>query len=537
MQVGRPNWYVKIADFGISKKASDASGHTVDVGSHYYMAPETMKALSEWDKFPSHVGQNHVFAVDIWALGTMAWRMMVMSFPFQTSNDLASYVKAERSPSFDRPEVSEMCSDFIKKALAVSAPNRLTSTKALEHRWIRDGNSSFIRRNHNMDVGGSSKNKSTVYGTWTSQVSDDEEYPVIKEPTSLHSPSSEKDKTLRPKGLANNQRSEVDAEVTAGSDTLTNKQEKNPIPEEVEEAPEVIKNLFKRGQKDKEERQFERAADAFKMAANEAEQQFGSLHPLVPTCLHEFALVLIDQEKFEEAETILKKCVSSRSSTLGEEHPSTLCSMHRYAWTMYDLKQDKEATAMFKKVISLRQKVLGQQHEDTLASMGGLAWSLNFQKGYKESLPKFAELLALRRQVLGPEHKQTLDCMSGIAWNLYGQKRDEEAESKFRELIAAQTRIIGPKHNRTLESQDGLALVLCGQGKTAEAEELIREVLYDKRKIFDKRSPQALMSMKNLASILKAQGRDDEATTISREIQEIKATNSQDRTADKRNTD
>ncbi|SPO01933.1 uncharacterized protein DNG_04606 [Cephalotrichum gorgonifer] len=72
VQTPGPHWWIKIGDFGISKRIRDSSGLKTAIGTEDYMAPE-VKGI-----FPKAVmgAPSYTVAVDIWAVGLIAWRMI-----------------------------------------------------------------------------------------------------------------------------------------------------------------------------------------------------------------------------------------------------------------------------------------------------------------------------------------------------------------------------------------------------------------------------------------------------------------------------
>lgn len=72
---GRPHiWWVKVADFGISKRAKEASGMTTLMGTPEYMTPEMLQR---------GIVLEDLAAVDIWAVGVMTFNMLTRQAAFQ----------------------------------------------------------------------------------------------------------------------------------------------------------------------------------------------------------------------------------------------------------------------------------------------------------------------------------------------------------------------------------------------------------------------------------------------------------------------
>ena len=80
-----PKWWVKIGDFGISKRIQnqDTSLRTF-TGTHDYMAPEFFGYVDDIDEERS----DYTHAVDIWALGCVVYRLCAGKVPFPSYPNL-----------------------------------------------------------------------------------------------------------------------------------------------------------------------------------------------------------------------------------------------------------------------------------------------------------------------------------------------------------------------------------------------------------------------------------------------------------------
>ena len=80
-----PKWWVKIGDFGISKRIQnqDTSLRTF-TGTHDYMAPEFFGYVDDIDEERS----DYTHAVDIWALGCVVYRVCTGKVPFPSYPNL-----------------------------------------------------------------------------------------------------------------------------------------------------------------------------------------------------------------------------------------------------------------------------------------------------------------------------------------------------------------------------------------------------------------------------------------------------------------
>ncbi|KAJ5669166.1 hypothetical protein N7462_010236 [Penicillium macrosclerotiorum] len=134
-----PDWWVKIGDFGFSKRVNEKDGLRSCVGTPVFLAPEVQMLYS-----PSINNQNDVLhyteKVDIWALGAITFYMIFHDYPFSPwkSITLHQYMQGEAFPfPKSRPsEISKACKSFIKATMAPDASQRLSAKQATENEWL-----------------------------------------------------------------------------------------------------------------------------------------------------------------------------------------------------------------------------------------------------------------------------------------------------------------------------------------------------------------------------------------------------------------
>ncbi|KAH7163375.1 kinase-like domain-containing protein [Dactylonectria estremocensis] len=139
----RPDWWVKISDFGISKRAEAGSFLRTFVGTPGYLAPELIGVFPLSEPRPSSNSRSqsaYTTAVDMWALGEIAVRLLTRRSTFPESPDLFDYVVRETPfprQVFEGQEFSSECFAFLEKAMAPSPSQRLSASEALAHSWLR----------------------------------------------------------------------------------------------------------------------------------------------------------------------------------------------------------------------------------------------------------------------------------------------------------------------------------------------------------------------------------------------------------------
>jgi serine/threonine protein kinase len=123
-----------LVDFGLALAVRTQGGSRLDVkcGSHEYMAPELIDASSKGYYGP---------AVDMWALGVLAYALCCGQFPFGTAQTKICRGQFAKPP-LDARQVSTAGREWIASALevdpnSVQKVNRLSSADACKHGWLR----------------------------------------------------------------------------------------------------------------------------------------------------------------------------------------------------------------------------------------------------------------------------------------------------------------------------------------------------------------------------------------------------------------
>ncbi|KAL8745775.1 MAG: hypothetical protein Q9190_002132 [Brigantiaea leucoxantha] len=123
----KPEWRVKIGDFGITKRINDRTSLRTETGTPNFTAPEVQ---------PEHYSENHRYtnAVDIWSLGCVVYVMIAQCPPFRG-------IYAKRHPFPQQPLKGRASSDlisFLESTLVLDPLQRLTAQSALDHSWLHN---------------------------------------------------------------------------------------------------------------------------------------------------------------------------------------------------------------------------------------------------------------------------------------------------------------------------------------------------------------------------------------------------------------
>ncbi|KAL3447146.1 kinase-like domain-containing protein [Aspergillus insuetus] len=124
------NWWVKLADFGISKRIGDGQDMpTTTKGTPGYMAPELQGLIKRGEPYP----------IDIWAVGEITFQLLTKTPVFPHAGALVKYMAntndfplmplVKAGASFDS-------ATFILALMRQVPQDRTSAAEALEHIWI-----------------------------------------------------------------------------------------------------------------------------------------------------------------------------------------------------------------------------------------------------------------------------------------------------------------------------------------------------------------------------------------------------------------
>jgi len=123
---------VKIADFGLAKRAAESTMETI-CGTPQYVAPEVILGIP---------GNKYTFTVDLWSAGVILFILLGGYPPFYDEHEPRLFMKIRRGQySFDDPvwaKVSDLAKDLIRKLLTTDPDKRLSADEALKHEWFKD---------------------------------------------------------------------------------------------------------------------------------------------------------------------------------------------------------------------------------------------------------------------------------------------------------------------------------------------------------------------------------------------------------------
>jgi serine/threonine protein kinase len=156
-----PVWWVKIGDFGISKRAQDGMTELrTMVGTSSFLAPEVIGIFPIEDmKSGDGERERHTYtcAVGIWALGQLSFFIICNKLAFQDSKmGLSRFVVTGMGfprNLLEQRTASPFCCDFIEAAMTPSRKRRPTATELLRLPWLaslkRAPTAKFLQRYEN----------------------------------------------------------------------------------------------------------------------------------------------------------------------------------------------------------------------------------------------------------------------------------------------------------------------------------------------------------------------------------------------------
>ncbi|KAM0240236.1 hypothetical protein ACHAP5_007972 [Fusarium lateritium] len=110
------SWWVKLADFGISKRLGTDINATTDIpGTRLYMAPELINQVF------INPPRNDYLKADVWSLGITAVFILTKNNPSHNPSSLQEYGRNPAVPFpsglLDHYQISEVGQDFIRQAI------------------------------------------------------------------------------------------------------------------------------------------------------------------------------------------------------------------------------------------------------------------------------------------------------------------------------------------------------------------------------------------------------------------------------------
>ncbi|MCJ1310464.1 hypothetical protein MMC25_004128 [Agyrium rufum] len=143
-------WWVKLGDFGISKRLGENESRTA-IGTLNYTAPEIIgyvdtglddESCEEDEEEERSAGPEktpYTVAVDMWSLGVVLFELLAVRLPFLEQRRLANFCRGKVSlpmKVLHGRGVSEAGREFVRQLMAPQPSDRPSATVALQNAWI-----------------------------------------------------------------------------------------------------------------------------------------------------------------------------------------------------------------------------------------------------------------------------------------------------------------------------------------------------------------------------------------------------------------
>lgn len=127
-----PNWFVKIADFGISRRRHQGVTTllTLKRGTLGFAAPEALGIESDL---------TYSFSVDMWSLGAVVYRILTNASAFSYLSEMFRYaagISEFPEEKLKLHNVSELGRNFIIELMQPTPEDRLSAAQAMLHSWF-----------------------------------------------------------------------------------------------------------------------------------------------------------------------------------------------------------------------------------------------------------------------------------------------------------------------------------------------------------------------------------------------------------------
>ena len=135
MSATGPQWWIKVADFGISKRTEEGmTSLRTAMGTQMFAAPEVFLSDDE---------SAYTNAVDIWGAG-MVTLLILIGMPNMNFKSILKYAVRPEEPFPYQPLTAQRVSaggqSFVRNLLEREGRNRPSASKCLQHRWLSHAN-------------------------------------------------------------------------------------------------------------------------------------------------------------------------------------------------------------------------------------------------------------------------------------------------------------------------------------------------------------------------------------------------------------
>ena len=131
-----PDWWVKIADFGISKRVTEGlTAPSTRIFTFAFAAPEVLGLVQTGDGLRN----SYANAGDVWSLGVITFLILTGETLFKHSYRLGQYVAGRFNFPLDvlhaRKASTEGC-EFVRSLMAIKPEDRPRMKECFQNPWL-----------------------------------------------------------------------------------------------------------------------------------------------------------------------------------------------------------------------------------------------------------------------------------------------------------------------------------------------------------------------------------------------------------------
>jgi tetratricopeptide (TPR) repeat protein len=234
-----------------------------------------------------------------------------------------------------------------------------------------------------------------------------------------------------------------------------------------------------------------------------SQQQIGSGGYSIHSCIHSWAVFVLNKEWDESLAHLALTCVASEVPSIDKTHwwvleRRLLQHATRQALFIVDGKVDvdrlygafnslgnlyygqgklAEAEAMYIRALQGSEKALGPDHTSTLTTVHELGRLYTKQDKLVEAEQMYKQALQGKEKALGPDHTSTLTTVHALGSLYAKQDKLVEAEQMYKRALQGKEKALGPDHTSTLTTVHALGRLYAIQDKLVEAEQMYKQAL------------------------------------------------------------
>ncbi|OQE44134.1 hypothetical protein PENCOP_c002G08812 [Penicillium coprophilum] len=451
-----PQWWVKIGDFGFSKRIKEDSSLRSMVGTRLFLAPEVQMIHPPGIDETSAIF-HYTEKVDIWSLGVMAFYILFHEFPF-TSNTpyaLPKYVRGGPFPFPISPLVqmlSEECCRFMMAAMAPEASTRLSARGVLESNWLKQRAFDCVSGMGNLQISGetSSSTPRQAIQSRTAQLRESQSTITPsnygKPPaTPIYQPSNRMASTLQTTAVspdsvntilvqsnALSKGSHEEGEGPLAGQSYAKYSMSNRVSGEQQMNLGMLLSLRSAGHALLRQNKYAEAEVKYQVAFDGFKEAIGRQNEETLSCLNDLGNAIYYQNRFGAAERIWRQAYEGFNEAFGSQHPKTLSCLQHVGTALYGQAKYIEAESTCRVVYWERKRTLGPLHKDTLSTLQDIGDALFCQNKYTEAEAEYRQVYKARQRTLGERHQDTRLVLYKIGKALEYQKKYAQYQASIR---------------------------------------------------------------------------------------------------------